>query len=112
MYLPQLTDRELLTHFIATRDSLTTTDLESAMAERFESLLVAQEEREPIDTALDEHGIDDERLAEILKLLDEHYAFNPSVLAEKLERADKFYDVARDAGDVIHRLQDLITHCQ
>jgi len=33
----------------------------------------------------------------------------PSALTAKLERADKFYDIANEAGDVISRLNTLIT---
>lgn len=112
MYLPTMNDQELLTYAEQTRDPLTSSALEVEIIERFARHVEAAAEREPLDALLDDHSIDTERLGEILKLLDEHYATNPSVLAEKLRRADKFYDVARDAGDVIHRLQDLITHCQ
>jgi len=45
----------------------------------------------------------------IAELLDDHNATGLKVLRQKLERADKFYDIANDAGDVITRINTLIT---
>lgn len=110
MYLPALTDRELLAHFEATRDPLTTTDIESEIAKRFDALLEAEEAREPLDEILAKHNFDDGDLADILEIIDEHYCDSPGVLRQKLKRADAFYDIANDAGDVIARLNDLINN--
>lgn len=112
MYLPMLTDRELLAQFEATRDPLTTTELEVEIAKRFEKLLDAEEERAPIDEILGNAGIDDAELTELLQACDEHAICTATELRERLKRADAFYDIASDAGDVLHRLQDLINQCQ
>ena len=91
--LSRLSDRELLLHADNTRDPLTTSDIEIELTTRFAHLV----------------GIDVADVPAIVELLNDHNATELAVLREKLERADKFYDIAQDAGDVIDRINTLIT---
>lgn len=109
MYLPALSDRELLAHFLATRDPLTTTDLEAEIGKRFEALIEPDELHDVMGAIADELGIETACTAQALRdALSDHYIYSPESLREKLARADKFHDIAADAGDVISRLNDLI----
>ena len=91
MYLPSLSDAELVRHAEAVRDPLTTTDLEIELCSRLVRTGELEALRDLAD-ALDLETPDD----------------SPADLRSKLERSDKFYDIASDAGDVISRLNDLI----
>jgi hypothetical protein len=42
------------------------------------------------------------------EVMADFYIDSLAALRSKLERSDKFYDIAIDAGDVISRLNDLI----
>jgi hypothetical protein len=101
--LSRLTDRELLLHADNARDPLTTTDIEIELATRFERLVGLAE----IEDAVKNVGIDVADVPAIVEALDDHNATELKVLRQKLERADKFYDIANDAGDVIARLNTL-----
>lgn len=103
--LSNLTDRELLLHADNARDSLTTTDIEIELTTRFAHLVGLTE----IEDAVKNVGIDVADVPAIVELLNDHNATELKVLREKLERADKFYDIAQDAGDVIDRINALIT---
>ncbi len=103
--LSRLSDRELLLHADNRRDPLTSTDVEIELANRFADLLGLTE----IDDAITEHGLERDDLRPLLELLNDHSATDLKVLRQKLERADKFYDIAQDAGDVIARLNTLVT---
>jgi hypothetical protein len=103
--LSHLTDRELLLHADNARDPLTTTDIEIEMTTRFERLVGLAE----IEDAVGNVGIDVADIAAIVELLSDHSATEIAVLRQKLERADKFYDIAQDAGDILARLNTLAT---
>ena len=103
--LSRLSDRELLLHADNARDPLTTTDIEIELANRLAHLVGLTE----IEDALKNVGIDVEDVPAIVELLNDHNATELAVLRQKLERADKFYDIATDAGDVIDRINTLIT---
>lgn len=102
--LSRLSDRELLLHADNARDPLTTTDIEIELTTRFTHLVGLTE----IEEAVKDVGIDVADVPAIVKLLDDHNATRLEFLREKLERADKFYDIANDAGDVIDRINSLI----
>ena len=103
--LSRLNHRELLLHADNNSDPLTSTDIEIELANRFADLIELIE----IDDALDEFGFKREDLRPLLELLNDHDATGLDVLRQKLQRADKFYDIATDAGDVIDRINTLIT---
>jgi len=103
--LSRLTDRELLLHADNHRDPLTSTDVEIELANRFANLVELTE----IDDAITEHGLERGDLRPLLELLNDFNATDLKALRQKLERADKFYDIANDAGDVIARLNTLVT---
>lgn len=56
MYLPALTDKELLSYADSTLDPLTSTELERELIKRLQDLFDAQPET-PMQDALDEHNI-------------------------------------------------------
>lgn len=107
--LSHLTDDELLRHVENTRDPLTTTDAELELAKRFAALLDNPPLPADLQDAIDDTGVSAEHLVEIVKVLDEQYAEEPAVLKQKLQRANDFYDIANDAGDVITRLSTLVS---
>ena len=103
--LSRLTDRELLLHADNARDPLTTTEIEIELATRFAHLVGLAE----IEDAVTNFDIDVADIPAIAEALNDHNATELKVLRQKLERADKFYDIAQDAGDVIARLNTLAT---
>lgn len=108
MYLAMLTDDELLVHAEQTMDALTTSDLERELIKRLQARTEEGADNTSLVDALDEAGIEDEDLPKIVKVLDEFCVTDASHLRQKLERADKFYNIAQDAGDVIDRMADLV----
>lgn len=121
MLTPQLMgtmdDAHLVAALRAEFDPLTSTALEIELLKRFERMLDEKRDDEPFDDARDDEPFDDaledtfiehEQLPEVIKVLSEFNAADIAILRQKLERADKFYDIANDAGDVITRLNDLI----
>ena len=105
MYLPSLSDAELVRHAEAVRDPLTTTDLEIELCNRLARTDDLEALRDLAD-ALDLEMPDD--FQELKEVMADFHIDSPADLRSKLERSDKFYDIASDAGDVISRLNDLI----
>lgn len=105
MYLPSLSDAELVRHAEAVRDPLTTTDLEIELCNR----LADTDDLEALRDLADALGLETPDDFQALKEVMTDFGIdNPAALRSKLERSDKFYDIASDAGDVISRLNDLI----
>lgn len=114
MYLPMLSDDELLAHYASTVDDLTTTAMERELYARFSARL--EQEDDPAQMALVDAGWHESpvELAAMFKTLDE-YSIGPedlNLLREKLERSNKFYEIAADAGDIFQRLQALAAKSQ
>lgn len=105
MYLPSLSDAELVRHAEAVRDPLTTTDLEIELCNRLADTDDLEALRDLADALGLETPDDFQALKEVMTDFD---IDSPAALRSKLERSDKFYDIASDAGDVISRLNDLI----
>lgn len=109
MYLPTLSDDELLSHHASTVDDLTTTAMEKELYARLAQRV--EDEINPDMQALVENGWDDvpQALDAMLKTLAEFDITpgEPNLLREKLERSDAFYSLAADAGDLFQRLQAL-----
>lgn len=113
-------DQHLIAALRAEIDPLTSTSIEIELLNRFEKVL----QHSSIIDLVEEHEINDSEIAALgealaigvgianlsatVALLDEFSATEPGTLRDKLERADKFYNIAGDAGDVIARLNDLI----
>ena len=113
-------DGHLLASARAEIDPLTSTALELELLDRFERMF---EHKQLIDL-VEEHEINDDEvdalgkalsagvgiaeLTAIFDVLEEFNATDKAALRQKLERADKFYGIASDTGDVISRLNDLI----
>ena len=111
-------DEHLIAALRAEIDPLTSTSIEIELLNRFEKVL----QHSSIIDLVEEHEINDSEITALgealaigianlsatVALLDEFSATEPGTLREKLERADKFYDIAGDAGDVIARLNDLV----
>lgn len=107
--LSHLTDDELLRHVENERDALTTTDAEIELAGRFADLVDSPPLPDDLQAAIDDTAVSADHLVEIIKIIDEFSAEEPKVLREKLKRANDFYDIATDAGDVIERLSTLVS---
>lgn len=106
--LSHLTDAELLRHVENERDPLTSTDAEIELVERFNALLDEHQRLAPVIKLVDDLGLDDEQIALLGDTFEDFHLNDVIDLRTKLERSDKFYDIASDAGDVIVRLNDLI----
>lgn len=112
MLTPQLMalmdDHHLVAALRAEFDPLTSTPAEQELLKRIEKLLDEQKDDSPLEDSLVTACVERDELPAILKAMEEHYCSTASELRSKLERADKFYDIASEAGDVITRLNDLI----
>ena len=105
MHLSRLSDAELVRYAEAVRDPLTTTDLEIELCQR----LAQADDLAPLRDLADALGLETPDDFQALKEVMADFGIDsPATLRAKLERADKFYDIASDAGDVISRLNDLI----
>lgn len=98
-------DAHLISAIEAEADPMTQTDAERELIRRLDGWI----KYEPLIEALEETGLDADDVLKIVEALHDHYCDTPSDLRAKLERADKFYDIANDAGDVISRLNALVT---
>ncbi len=109
MYLTSLSDAELVRHAEAVRDPLTTTDLEIELCNRSAGWADALDALDALRDLADALGLETPDDFQALKeVLANFHIDSPADLRSKLERSDKFYDIASDAGDVISRLNDLI----
>lgn len=106
--LNHLTDEEFLRHAHQAHDSLTTTDVEIEFMQRFENLLQRDDEITPLREAIDKSELAFDDVETVFDTLAEFNVTTPDELRQKLERADKFYDIANDSGDVFSRLNDLV----
>ena len=118
--MKSMDDGHLLASARAEIDPLTSTALELELLDRFERMF----EHKQIIDLVEEHEINDDEvdalgkalsagvgiaeLTAIVDVLEEFNATDKAALRQKLERADKFYGIASDTGDVISRLNDLI----
>lgn len=123
--LNSLTDEELLRHFEAEHDPLTSTPITDELAKRFGALLDL--ERNKFVEVLDEFDVDNElalkslleshpasivEMGMLLSLLSEHDIHDRPQLEKLIEFSDKFRALASDAGDVFTKLNELITTSQ
>lgn len=119
MYLPSLSDAELVAHGNATADSLTQSDLERELLKRLEArvehdtnplIQIAEEfdiDPEALRTLCESHPGDLADFTAILTKLNEYDIHTVAHLEEQIERSHKFYDIANDAGDAFARLAAL-----
>lgn len=122
--LRTLSDSELAAKAHTELDTLTSTDLERELLQRFEDQLawkpifdlVKDTYANTAESAIEElpqvlkQVADLEcvgELPELVKALQDHNIDDIKVLREKLERADKFYDLAREAGEAFSMLANL-----
>ena len=103
MNLRILSDQELANLAYSESDSMTDTAMGVELLRRFEAALEFKNRFEALDQKYPSEFFDG--LADVLN---DHYIDNLADLREKLSRSDKFYDIARDAGDVVQRLADLV----
>lgn len=101
-------DDEFIRHAKSNLDPLTSTDLERELLIRLENVIDTAIDHEPIDDALEAACLDVKQLKSLLELLEEFNVDTPNALRAKLERADAFYDIANEAGDLFDRLTQLI----
>lgn len=108
-----LSDAEFLRVALDAQDPLTSTEVQDELLNRFERMVEAGNEFEQIKARLAETGtyIDTEEgikgLVEFLHVANEHNCDDAEILKTKLKRADDFYDIADEAGDLIQRLAAL-----
>lgn len=107
MLLTALTDAELACHAWAQRDPLTSTELEDELLRRFEAATQLVAELDPVTEAVDKSGFEIGDMAELFAVLSEFNVDDIKTLRQKLERADKWYGIAEEAGDLFQRLTDL-----
>jgi hypothetical protein len=100
-------------------DPLTSTAAEVELLTRFEALLDQEDPgfREVVDdyeidcndlkAVCESHPSSLKEMAELLQVLNDDDIHTPDQLRAKLQRADQFFDIATDAGDVLSRLADL-----
>lgn len=119
MYLPSLSDAELVAHGNATADSLTQSDLERELLKRLEARV--EHDTLPLIQIAEEFDIDPEALRAVLEAhpgdlndykallakLSDYDIHTVAHLEEQIERSHKFYDIANDAGDALARLAAL-----
>jgi hypothetical protein len=129
--LNSLTDEELLRHFHAQHDPLTSTPITDELAKRFEALLDLHDANERVLAAFDDLHVDIhttdgvETVTKAVGIFAEFH--NPRPVLEALSEAgihtvdevkttlqvvDQFNGIAKYAGDIIARLSTLITNAQ
>ena len=104
MNLARLTDSELLRHAHNITDALTTTDLEVELIARQVAQADELNDYHGLQDMLEAQEVEEEDLRALCIVLVKFNATTPSAL---LERADKFYDIATEAGDLFARLASL-----
>lgn len=109
MNLRNLTDEELLRHAEAQFDPLTGTELDGELRRRTATLLDEADQLVPVRKWLDDRDMQPAELMDLLHLMNEFHADTAKTLRAKLEHADRWYDIAEEAGDLFQRLQDLTT---
>lgn len=119
MYLPSLSDDELVRHAENVADSLTQSDMERELLRRLEARVandtdplvqLAEEfelDAEELRNLLESHPGDLRDYKQLLDKLNECDIHTRDQLDEHLERARAFWDLAQDAGDVFSRLAEL-----
>lgn len=107
MLLTALTDDELLRHAWAQHDPLTGTELEAELLRRFEVITHTLVDLDPVTEAVDKSSFELEDMRLLFEVLEEFHVDDIKTLRQKLERADKWYGIAEEAGDLFQRLTDL-----
>lgn len=108
-----LTDAEFLREARHAQDPMTATEIQLELLHRFERVAERIARIGEAESLLMAHSIEIDRsesvteLAEVLQVLAEHHCIDPTRLRAKLERADEFYDIAQEAGDVFEQLAEL-----
>lgn len=108
-----LTDAEFLREAQHAQDPMTATEIQTELLHRFERVTELIAQFVEVESLLVECSIEIDRpesvaeLAEVLQVLAEHHCYDSARLRAKLERADSFYDIAQEAGDVFDQLAEL-----
>lgn len=98
----------LLSAVEAELDPMTSTDLERELVKRLDEMLEWQDVIDAIEAA----GLEANDIRGIAEAMADNSCDTPADLRAKLECADKFYDIAAEAGDVISRLSELVSNTQ
>ena len=106
-YLPSLNDEELMRHAQTQFDVLSSTPLEVELLGRLGRLTAEVEELQRVAAVVETNNLDADQITEMFELLDEFNAADPKSLRQKLKRADAWYDLADEAGDLFSRLTAL-----
>lgn len=106
--MKSMDDRHLVSALYAELDPLASTAAEAELLHRLEMLLDELADRTPLENAMAEASLEYKDIPPILETMVEFSCYDAKDLRQKLERADKFYDIAQEAGDVIDQLNTLI----
>jgi hypothetical protein len=90
-----LTDAELLRHAWAQRDPITSTELEGELLRRLAGAAQQIDDLASVTEAIEESDFALDDLAQLFAVLEEFNANNLKTLRQKLERADKWYGIAK-----------------
>lgn len=107
MQLNRLTDAELIQHAWIAHDPLTGTELEAELIRRLETAGQTLGELDPVTDAIENSHFEPGDMAELFAVLEQFHVDDIKTLRQKLERADKWYGIAEEAGDLFQRLTDL-----
>jgi len=118
--MAKMDDDHLVAALHAEFDPIVATDVEIELLKRFEACIkhsditdlveeheINAEEVDALGKALS-YGVGIADLTGCVAILEEFSAIEPAALRAKLERADKFYDIAQEAGDAFSRLSELV----
>lgn len=105
-----LSDWELIQTIDVQTDALTTTDIERELLSRFIRVTEDNARMTLIEALLETVGGDAEELVKVIEILEDRGCLDSLSLADKLKRADDFYDIAAEGSDIFQQLADLAKH--
>lgn len=108
MYLPMLTNKELLVYAEQQIDDLTSTDLERELIKRMADLVDTESRLNEMLEGFEQHGFDADSALELMELANTHYCGSDVGLVEqKLQRADKLHAIVNNDKEIGTVLLDL-----
>lgn len=108
--MASMDDDHLVAALLSELDPMTSTAAEQELLSRLEGLLDQKREVKPLDDALATSEVLPEEIPAVLSTMSEFSCYDAGDLRAKLERADKFYSIAQEAGDAFSRLNDLVNN--
>mgnify|MGYP001210809677 CR=1 FL=1 len=106
MSLRTLTDDEMLRVADAT-DSVLRSDIEMELGRRLDAALERLADLQPLAELIENFNLTTDELCQMVQLAADRDAADIKGLTDKLDRADAWYDLAVEAGDLFARLETL-----